>query len=171
MDYSLLILIGIGAIGAAEYIRRRKPKAEPKVEKVQPTPEVEPRVKILQPGNYKKKREAYHDISLQPAKVKPIPQGYTVVPTAQSAEDSIELMENHFVENREPMPKREYCFKFYGSQLVVGKKTVFTGLGKHLHRLEITAQDQCFIDGKPAHLHPNDMEDVKAAILKAQEEV
>lgn len=128
--------------------------------------------RTLQPGNrvISKGPDDTKRKSLQPAKQKPIPKGYKLVTSTEDAKGATEISEGTFVTSHAPAPKRDYSYKFFGSQLLVGHKTILTGLGKSLHHLEITPQDMAFIDGKNIHLHPNDMEDIKAAVLKSQNE-
>jgi hypothetical protein len=136
----------------AQKVRAQKPR-QPKSNKIDP--------------DKQNKKHSSKRRSLQPAKTKPVPAGYVLIPSPEGEGDGVAL--SHMSMRPISLPKKDYSYKFYGSQLIVGRKTVFHGLGKHVHRLEITAQDQCFIDGKLSQIHPNDLEEIKAAILKAQE--
>ena len=64
--------------------------------------------------------------------------------------------------------KGEFSMKFFGSQLMVGDRVIKGALPKKLHLLEITTQDQVFIDGVPQTLHISDLEELKRVIRSSQ---
>jgi hypothetical protein len=58
--------------------------------------------------------------------------------------------------------------KFFGSQLIVGDITVIRNLNNQLHKLEITAGGQLYIDNQPHVINPDDLMRVKQELGKQQ---
>lgn len=66
-----------------------------------------------------------------------------------------------------PTPKLEgeFSHKFFGSQLIIHNRVIAGSLPRKMHLLEITSQDQVFIDGHPqTALHVSDIEALKSMV-------
>jgi hypothetical protein len=61
---------------------------------------------------------------------------------------------------------KAFTHKFYGSALIVGSRTLMSGLSVGLHQLEITAGGQVFIDNNPYPVNPTDLVRIKAELSK-----
>ena len=98
--------------------------------------------------------------SLQPANRDRSPIGWT------SEEVEIDGAKVHQWKST-PKLTGDFEWKFYGSQLSVGEKMIWQGLPKKMHLLEITAQDQVYLDGTPKQIHPGELESLKRTIRDA----
>ena len=68
--------------------------------------------------------------------------------------------------NTDVLKGRAFEHKFYGSALIVGSRTLMSGLSVGLHRLEITAGGQVFVDNNPYAVNPTDLVKIKAELSK-----
>jgi hypothetical protein len=103
--------------------------------------------------------------SLSPGNSKVIPNGWEAV--QELVPESAPVKPNAPVKMTEKL-KGEFAYKFFGSQLMLGDRILKGGLPRKLHLLEITTQDQIFIDGQPLEVHPKDIEDLKKVIRDAK---
>lgn len=63
---------------------------------------------------------------------------------------------------------KTFTHKFYGSQLIVGSRPFLSGLSVGMHTLEITAQNQVFIDNNPYPINPTDLVNMKEELSKVR---
>jgi len=63
---------------------------------------------------------------------------------------------------------KAFTHKFYGSQLIVGSRPFVSGLSVGMHLLEITAQNQIFIDNNPYPINPTDLVSMKEELSKVR---
>lgn len=56
--------------------------------------------------------------------------------------------------------------KFYGSQLILGSKTLLSGLSVGLHLLEITSDDEFYIDNNAVSIGKTDLIKIKTELSK-----
>ncbi len=66
----------------------------------------------------------------------------------------------------DPLRGRSFQHKFYGSALIVGTRTLMSGLSVGMHSLEITSGGQVFIDNNPFAVNPGDLVKIKAELSK-----
>lgn len=66
----------------------------------------------------------------------------------------------------DPLRGKGFIHKFYGSALIVGSRTLMSGLSVGLHHLEITSGGQVFIDNNPYAVNPSDLVKIKAELSK-----
>lgn len=66
----------------------------------------------------------------------------------------------------DPQRGKSFNHKFYGSALIVGSRTLMSGLSVGLHTLEITAGNQVFVDNNPYSVNPTDLVKIKAELSK-----
>ena len=57
---------------------------------------------------------------------------------------------------------------FHGSQLTVGKTLIVHGLSNKAHSLEVTPDDQIFVDNIPYKFNPTDVQKIKVELNKLQ---
>jgi len=71
------------------------------------------------------------------------------------------------VKKRTPPISQPFEHKFFGTSLNINGRTLFQGLGRNLHRLEIIG-DQVFIDNQPQAMNFGDIERIKEVIREAR---
>lgn len=100
--------------------------------------------------------------SLQPANRKPLSASFQ-----QVAEGNGEFKTEAGSFNKN-MPKGDYTYRFFGSQLSLGENVLISGLQRKLHQLEITRDDQVYIGGVEYKINPSDVEHLKRVIASAE---
>lgn len=144
----------VGLIALIFYwIKRPKKAAKP----VEPDPKY---VNTVKKKTQEKKMDATKLLSLQPANRSRAPTGWT------PEEVETDGVKTHQWKQT-PKLTGDFEWKFYGSQLSVGDKTIWSGLPKKMHLLEITSQDQVYLDGTPKQIHPGELESLKRTIRDA----
>jgi hypothetical protein len=97
-----------------------------------------------------------------PGNQKVVPQGFKTVFIEEATTDS--NVSPRLSQVSTEKLKGEFAHKFFGSQLMIGDRILVPGLPKKLHLLEITLQDQVFIDGVPQMINVGDLEELKRVI-------
>lgn len=142
------------------WLKRQKPQPQPEV--AQPIQPIEtPKYTNTVKKKMKPKEDNTKLLSLQPA-------NRAMVPGSNWTAEEVEIdgAKTHQWKPTPPL-KGDFQWKFYGSQLSVGDKLVFSGLPKKLHLLEITPQDQVYLNGTPMQIHPGELESLKRTIRDA----
>lgn len=63
------------------------------------------------------------------------------------------------------LPVRDYEFRFYGSQLLIGDRAIISGLPVRPHTIEILKDNSVYIDGVEAKLIGADVDSIKQTVL------
>jgi hypothetical protein len=100
--------------------------------------------------------------SLQPANRKPLPVEFQQV---KEGDGEFKIESASFAKQ---MPKGDYTYRFFGSQLSLGENVLISGLQRKMHQLEITKDDQVYIGGVEYRINPSDVEQLKRVIAKAE---
>jgi uncharacterized protein YneF (UPF0154 family) len=100
--------------------------------------------------------------SLQPANRKPIAPVYQQV---NEGDGEFKIESASFAKQ---MPKGDYTYRFFGSQLSLGENVLISGLQRRMHQLEITKDDQVYIGGVEYKINPSEVEQLKRVIAKAE---
>jgi hypothetical protein len=74
--------------------------------------------------------------------------------------------DDHALIDADPLKGKTFNHKFFGSALIVGNRTLMSGLSVGMHTLEITAGSQVFIDNNPYPVNPTDLVKIKAELSK-----
>lgn len=73
------------------------------------------------------------------------------------------------LEKRATLADQGFSHRFFGSQLIVGSVTLVRNLSKGVHVMEITANNQLFIDNNPYAANPSDLIRVKEELAKLRQ--
>jgi hypothetical protein len=138
--------------------RKAQPAKEAKEEKSDDNPKYVNTVK----KKLKKEMDSTKLLSLQPA-------NRAAAPGTNWTTEEVETdgVKSHQWKHTPPL-KGDFEWKFFGSQLSVGDKTIWTGLPKKMHLLEITRDDIVYLDGTPKQIHPGELESLKRTIRDAE---
>jgi len=96
--------------------------------------------------------------TLQPGNEKIVPMGW----------ETIEAKQPDVLVDIIPTARGAVQYKFYGSALCLKDKVLVSGLLKKMHKLEITAKDEMYIDNETHTLHIDDIKMLKRYIFEVQ---
>lgn len=97
-------------------------------------------------------------MTLQPGNKGIVPVGW----------ESIESKKGDILVDIVPTPKGIALYKFYGSALCMRDKVLIHGLNKKMHKLEITENNDLYIDNEVYKIHIDDIKMLKRYIQEAQ---
>ena len=154
--YAFIILIIVLAIVAALVIRHlsAKLKVADKIAEMHTA-------KKSIPKNPWRERKDPQGIDHQKRKTL-MPSSQTVIPKGYDKVDG------ELVLSKE-LPIRDYQFKFFGSQLLIEKRAIISGLPNKYHTIEILADGQIYVDGVEHKLIGADADSIKQAVLLSEQ--
>ena len=107
------------------------------------------------------KTRAVHEIdhqkrkTLMPSNQTAIPKGY------EDVDGQLQAVRT--------LPIRDYHFNFFGSQLLIEKRAIITGLTNKYHVVEILIDGSVYVDGVERNLIGADVDSIKQAVLISEQ--